>query len=310
MLPQLQGIRPRNVLSRQRLRAGLREHASRTQLDDRDVQLIANGIDYKRARDIKRALQTAIMWLKRKVGAKPYALMVHTYDNRAGLKSSHWLAPKATRGIGRWPAIFVGNKYEEFQEAYDMGVRTFVVLEDASYSGSDLANSAVVFSDFVSASRATDAKLFMAVAYAAPAAKDTVAWVIRTNRLEKQVEFFAPRTMRMTQDFLNSLPKNRRERIAAFMFGQYPDSGEPFAIMAHKVPNGLSFPQAIGSAFYNDMVPLYKHVKFNAGKATAVRNHSARHVNSKTGRPLVVHRDGNKVLRYRDVGGRLERVRD
>lgn len=207
-------------------------------LTDADVDALARGINYKNARDVRRAVDDAAQWLKRQVGDKPYAIL--TYEDTDKFKSGDWLAPRIVQAIGRWPAVVLpkDDLDDERARLERLGVKTFVYLDDATYSGTQIEE---LMDDFDS-DAPPGAKLFVAAGFASKQARNLVT--PRANH--PRLAFYAPGTLRQVDNFLGTLPNAARTRVANLFANSFHNFATTLAAMAHKVPDEMSFPNALG----------------------------------------------------------------
>lgn len=256
-------VRLTNRLTRDDLYRHLRKELS--SLTNNDVRALADGIDYKNARGVEAALRAAGAWLRGKVGTRKYMLVVD--DNPFEPKSTMWLAHKAIDAIGRWPTFVTTQEDVVATLKPREDVRTLVYFDDASYSGTQITTFLLKLRDASnSRNMATRGlRVFVAVGFASKDAQEGVEEVMDwLRRRGMHCEFYAHRGMRMTSNFLDSLPPNQRGRLARVVGSK--DDIRTFAIMAHKIPNALSFPAALSHALTKNngldtlMRPPYKNV--------------------------------------------------
>lgn len=239
-----------------------------------DIHAIFNALDYKSVADFEAAIRKAGLWLRAQVRRRPYALLMSQHspmslnspDGR--FKSVHWLAHKAVESIGRWPALTTQSSKHELLKAYELGIRTFVHLDDASYSGSDMYSLILRFASTFRNSE--NVWLFIAAGYVSPFAQTTLIKAeIASLPQHIHVRFYAPKSLKMTSEFLNSLPTNQRERVTRFLerdlngnYNKNPVRNKPFAMLAHKIPNNVSFAPGLVYLIGELVQPPYKDLNY------------------------------------------------
>lgn len=306
MSPALRNVRITDTLNR-----GTRQHLimEHSHLGANNARAVSNTIDYKNAANVQAKLDQAVRWLKAKVGGRKYALMALApeawWSYRAPprnastvklvykeVKSDVWLMHKAIDGIGRWPVAFTDVSGNAMQEAYERGARVFVVLDDASYSGAYLHTFIEAFVKFLRLRPGARAVMYVAAAYASPNARITVKEIARMAP-PGTVEFYAPGTMKLTSKAVKGMPWRQRKVVVTRPFNIHTT----MAMVAHKVPNRVSFPSRLGLMFNTHLVPPYKKVEVHIPllrNSYALNNH-------------VFHRyAGGGIKVYKNVGGRLQ----
>lgn len=251
-------------------------------LSNAQARLIVDAIDYKSKANFDENIRKAAAWLKGKVRGRRYVLITHAADdpNSPGtpFRSVHWLMRQAIQGIGKWPEAIVpaaesGEKYVDL--IINKKVRVFVVLDDAVYSGSDM------FGEFTSDIIDTlwglsmEHKLPRGMSVYATAgyfsgtrkARENLARLKDLyNHIDKNIvfEFFAPGKMRTVEDFMASLPAGNKIVISTYL-SRYKmhepletNTTRTMTMMAHKVPNGWSFPGRLGGLLEPLVTPPYK----------------------------------------------------
>lgn len=264
---ELSKVRPKNRLSRDSFYTAFRTYISPSALTNDNVRALARGVNYKSAREVRKAIQMATMWLRSAIRQKRYAVLIQAF--RGTTKSSHWMAAKLARGVGRLPSAVVPyNAVEEaltrFRLALHQGVRTFVALEDGSYSGSDLVNIVTAFGQLVKQSGnvgGDDAVLYVAVGFASQRARSQVARAIATTGIpRRQIHFYAPKGMTSVRDFVQAQTGGTRNRLSRLLHDNM-EKNKAMTIMAHKVPNSVSVPNFFALALASNHPSPYQDVR-------------------------------------------------
>lgn len=264
---ELRRTKAENALTRTKVRDLIRKNAGPDELDDENVNLLAGGINYKSVRNTNKAFRKAVLWLKRKVGKAPYGVVLERFARAPKLpKSSHWLAHRLFQGIGRAPsAVCVSQR--SILKAIKNGVRKFVHFDDASYSGSYFAEMVDMWIDVLGSLPSTtrsEVRFFLA----AGAISDTARAKLqpRLRKSEGSVKLYAPLRMRSTRNFLSSVPANRRQRLTKYLTDGHVGENAagvanlPFTVLAHKVPNEISFPRRVSRLLEPHVFSPYKAV--------------------------------------------------
>ena len=311
-----------NVLTENKRRNIIRRHVGNTGLETNDVDLLSDAINYKSVQNINDAFAKAGAWLKKSVGSLPYAVAkgdAHISPPKLG--SEEWMMHKAIEAIGRWPTTFLTLSYPpELIRAYNAGVRSLVVFDDAAYSGMNAAGWIRSFAESlqkVPIMIRRSMYLYVAFGYISPQADHFLKKVLDDLPKFVHVQVFAPKMFKSTGESLRNIhdaPKQQQNRIVKFLsefinsYGvtsQYPIDHYPtMSMLAHKVPNMVSFPQKLGRMFSPHLVPPYKHVQPDLAAAPL-------HVYSKGGLRYHVRRHGNNRYHhtaYKNVRGHLEAV--
>lgn len=307
MSPALRDVRISNVLSKQDMQ---RLIAERSGLSANNAKSISNAIDYKNAANVRDKLARAIRWLRGMVGDKDYAIMAKPPGVSRGpnnsffmkVKSDIWLMHKVIDGIKRWPAAFTTNTPDSMMQAYKAGARAFVLMDDASYSGTYLNDSILPFIMFLKSHKWTSEHpaphMYVAAAYASPLAINKIADL--ASIAPKHVHVYFPGSMKITADYIKGLPNNVRQRVSKFILAGPHDAHTTLAMMAHKVPNFLSFPKELGYALNKSLKPPYKQLLVNI----PLLKESTR--NGKK----VLHKYANEQTRvFRNNRGRLREIK-
>lgn len=221
-------------------------------LTGNNVEALARGVNYKDGRNVRRAIGDATTWLKRRVGDKPYALISSddgSYDAHrpTRFKSDEWLAPQAVKAIGRWPAVVVPDGWGGVNARLRRtGVNTFVYIDDATYSGTQIVDVIKTFRKHAPPA----SKLFVAVGFASKRARDLISQAADTSA---GVAFYVSSDMSNVEGFLATLPNNQaKKRMMDFLkvgreYNEQFVRRLSFAVMAHKVPDNISFPVVVGA---------------------------------------------------------------
>lgn len=287
MLPNLKRIKVTDVLNNAVRRNLIRRQALKERLTQNDADFLAEAIDYKSAANVDDAIGQAANWVKRKVGDREYALVV-IGGGSEDIGSGEWLAHRAIESIGHWPAAVVSSE-EDFDQAYQSGIRTFVGLEDATYSGSDATKTIQFYQSFIDQLTPPRARryvhFYLACGFASARARQLIDKSLASLKKGTNAEFYACRSLKPFLEFRDAvlaLPSRQQRRVVRFLnHVTYPNqkgasytSYEPIidpkpsmrfysmpgsmSMLAHKVPNYASFPSKLGSILEPRLVPPYK----------------------------------------------------
>lgn len=281
----------------------------------RNIPALVRGIDYKSSSNVAHAIDAAAAWLKRKVGSRPYAIVA--YSSR-GMKSDTWLAPRVVEAIGRMPEALVPlvettGLSPESRRARLAGVKAFVYLDDATYSGEQLEE---VAGKFLGMRRAggpawADAKLYMAVGFASPHALARLQVVQGAGA----VEVHAAGTMRTLHNLFEGIRSpETANRISKFLTSLNPFDpsafsklGRSMGVLAHKVPDEMSIPEPLSLVLSDTSVrpPYDARLGFLNRAWSPVRSYSR----NGTRYVLFVHADGTTYTRVGYALNRAGRLR-
>lgn len=241
---------------------------SRKNLSPAAQDAVWSLINIRSAADFKMHVYRAITWLRRKVGNRPYAVLVEVDGfGPYKLKSSLWLAAPLIRSFKRPPAMVIPVMYGGLdaglvRQAMALDIADFVHIDDTVYSGQQKGGLVKNFRAIIP--QRSPVRLYIAAAYTSRAGEDFVRARIGTSR---SVEYFASHvlTRREIQD-PSIIGELRAKRVNLY---KAPLS----TIMPHKIPNGLSFaPANFGAVLDMSMPsPPYKAYRNTTTTAAGLR---------------------------------------
>lgn len=307
----LRGLKVQNKLDKTTMFNRIRKQMPAS-LTNNNVRKLVDIINYKDAKDVNNTLLQTAEWVRKQVGAEPYAMIVE--DSPGSLKSTHWLAHKAIDAIGRFPVHVVSTDNLGWAYYTQPRTKTFVYFDDATYSGSQLEVMVRSLKDLAD----KRVRIIIAVGYATEGAIARIKKAAE-DLSRARILFHARKTIH-TPDF-SHLPANQRQRIKKHVFSHNSDyhvinnnsnnntvlTRKPLTVLAHKIPNGLSFPARLGKALgyeERDMQPPYKAIHWQMDRPVYayVQNGLRFYVYKRSG---VARRSWYLHVGYKDVGGKL-----
>ena len=226
---------------------------------------LRDAIDVRRAAEFRDAVAKCAAWIARQRPA-PYAMILEVAQSGAA-KSSLWLAGPAVRalmeaGIPPPAAVvpFVDGaalSVVSVRRALQQGVRTFVHVDDALYSGTQKGIMVRQLSETLDFDKVS-ARLLLAVAYVT----DLGARHVRQQRGPRlRLKMYAPHVLRVRRlpwvsrvELMLRGDRDVRRNIAK--------GGPTSSLLAHKVPDSLSFGPATLSYHLQAVLPkpVYKTI--------------------------------------------------
>jgi hypothetical protein len=103
-------------------------------------EVLYKSLDIKTKTEFLENMNKVVAWLQRGIKTRPYALLVEIkIKNPDEIKSSAWLAGPVVRRFGRSPTLIIPIEitpsHKKVSEAIQLGIRDFVFVDDAMYSG-------------------------------------------------------------------------------------------------------------------------------------------------------------------------------
>ena len=315
------GLRNGPLANVEKRREAFARDAARRRLgaDNYDIDLLAHAIDYKDAHTVKKAVHQAAQWIRRQLagpsnrakGIRRYVMVSEPLGN--GFKSPHWLMHVLAQDIKQWPDAFVrisnlGNKMPALITRH--GIRDFVYLDDATYSGNQILEMIDDFADGaerILALRPRDGPInvYIGVGFATGLAKARIQELCQDKIEESQgrlrIHFHASVMFKSIHRIKNALD---RDDFRSMWLRNEMDNAPSMSVLAHKVPNKISVPFHVSYALADLATPPYKMIKqrpqahtnayWNEGRANGQRVR------------YFVHPQRN--VAYIDVNGRLRRA--
>ena len=236
--------------------------ASSIDLPQATKNALRQQLNVRGSEEFKNAISKCIQWLADHK-LKRYSLIVEIDGHVA--KSSTWLAGPVIEGLkkrkipGPFNIIpfYKGSKVSGsmVEKAVAAGVKTFVHVDDAIYSGSQKGILIKQLSNIVRNLKIGNyARLLIGAAYTTEVGKRYIESLVKPPL---RLEFFAPHMIQSRSPVSTS---NKHKNIIK-------SGGPTMTILSHKVPNAISFgPGPLSMALENALPrPVYKSMKFNLG---------------------------------------------
>ncbi|MCK5492510.1 MAG: HAD family hydrolase, partial [Candidatus Omnitrophica bacterium] len=145
-------IFPENIVQRPLVDNPVDKNKAEKWINSHSVQLrklagfLADNISYINQEEFENALDESIKEFTNNIKEKPYIVLLPKYDNRP-IKSNHWCYELA-REKGFFLSAIISDKTKILiSEIREKGIRDVVIIDDASYSGSQVREKIMNFLD-------------------------------------------------------------------------------------------------------------------------------------------------------------------
>jgi hypothetical protein len=236
--------------------------AQKLELPRETKNALFKQLDVRGSAEFKNAISSCIQWLANHKLNK-YAMIVEMSGEE--LKSSTWLAPPVIEGLKKLgipgPSIIIPCNQRRLnqkavKQALDDGIKTFIHVDDAVYSGWQKADMVEDLADTVKHLYYNGVRFLLAVAYST---KIGMKEIKSREKHSLQLEIFSPITIPSRMRSFPSLSKKMSDIIK--------NGGPTMTILPHKVPNHASFgPKSLSSNLAARLPkPVYKSKSFRFG---------------------------------------------
>jgi hypothetical protein len=239
--------------------------ATAVQLSPAARNALHQALNVRSKDEFLRHIIESIEWITKHLGDRPYALIVEVNEKNSTFtaKSSAWLGGPTVRAIGRQPSAVIpfyrGQRVaaRPVAAALDRGIRDFVHVDDAMYSG--LQKETLVDEMYALLKKARVSErptLWIAVAYTTPAATALVKRAASRASKVMDVVLVAPGTIRNPAE---NLPPNVVTEVST---RTKQTVGPSMTVLPFKVPNSVSFgPEGLATQLELAVQkPVYKRI--------------------------------------------------
>ena len=306
--------RLKNQVNERTLKAVIENNAVKKGVHPANARALADALNYKSANQVRHALQKAMHWLRQSIGNRKYGYFIFEplkmKADGPKYASQTWLAPTTIETIGRWPAITFDESMTPgiVARAVKAGVLNYVMLDDATYSGEQLVRGISTFEELAEKVHKLTGKkirLFVAVGFANPAVHTDLKQYFNYS-YAFELNFYSAGTVKPLGNLSNKWIPWSPKTMTAYVYGNSPymsignnNTRKSLTVLAHKVPNFVSIPDAISHVLSKRIKTPYKSIRA-LPNITAVPNTVSVH---ETHRKYTF--PNGRTQKLRNAGGKL-----